>query len=352
MKFTARILAGLMLILALALPQSAQAVLDRAICSSADKGGVAACSGPVTIASANEEINHAYDLGIINLTSVAGTNTITATAIPPITAYIDGAHYDLRPVVSNTGAVTLAISGLPAKALTGIAGSALIGGELVSNARMLVTYDGSSDKFKLESQAAGAVVFGASGGSHSSGLVPDPGSTAGTTRYLREDGNWTTTPQQKTIILLASTSGTSIDFTGANAVPSWVTRITLVFNGVSTSATSLVQVQIGPSATPETTTYASKYDLGGGGSATATSGFIIGGNTAAWLRTGQLTLINTTGNVWVENHMIGDQTQTSNTNSGGIGVKTTASTINILRITTVNGTDTFDAGSITAIFES
>jgi hypothetical protein len=33
-------------------------------------------------------------------------------------------------------------------------------------------------------------VFGASGNDHSKGLVPDPGATAGSTKYLREDGTW------------------------------------------------------------------------------------------------------------------------------------------------------------------
>ena len=41
---------------------------------------------------------------------------------------------------------------------------------------------------------------------------------------------------------VASTSGTSIDFTG---IPSWVKRITVMFNGVSTSGTSFKQIQIG-----------------------------------------------------------------------------------------------------------
>lgn len=36
----------------------------------------------------------------------------------------------------------------------------------------------------------GSAVFGASGTSHSAGAVPDPGSTSGTTHYLREDGTW------------------------------------------------------------------------------------------------------------------------------------------------------------------
>jgi hypothetical protein len=39
--------------------------------------------------------------------------------------------------------------------------------------------------------AARLPVFAASGASHSAGAVPDPGATAGTTRYLREDGSWT-----------------------------------------------------------------------------------------------------------------------------------------------------------------
>lgn len=33
-------------------------------------------------------------------------------------------------------------------------------------------------------------VFGASGSNHSTGLVPDPGATSGTTKFLREDGTW------------------------------------------------------------------------------------------------------------------------------------------------------------------
>ena len=35
-----------------------------------------------------------------------------------------------------------------------------------------------------------AQAFGASGSAHSAGIVPDPGATAGATRFLREDGSW------------------------------------------------------------------------------------------------------------------------------------------------------------------
>ncbi|QNI36818.1 GDSL-type esterase/lipase family protein [Edaphobacter albus] len=37
-------------------------------------------------------------------------------------------------------------------------------------------------------------VFNASGASHAQGAVPDPGATAGTTRFLREDGTWAVPP--------------------------------------------------------------------------------------------------------------------------------------------------------------
>jgi hypothetical protein len=40
----------------------------------------------------------------------------------------------------------------------------------------------------------------------------------------------------------ASTSGTSVDFTG---IPSWVKRVTVMFSGVSTNGTSVVLVQLG-----------------------------------------------------------------------------------------------------------
>jgi hypothetical protein len=61
----------------------------------------------------------------------------------------------------------------------------------------------------------------------------------------------------------ASTSGTSIDFTG---IPSYVKRVTVMFSGVSTNGTSLVQVRLGDSGL-ETTGY-----LGGSGNITTSVG--------------------------------------------------------------------------------
>jgi len=82
------------------------------------------------------------------LTSVAGTNTITATAIGPIAAYASGQMFVLIPANTTTGAATLNIDstatpgGIGAKNIF-YRGAALVGGELVSGVPALVIYDGT-----------------------------------------------------------------------------------------------------------------------------------------------------------------------------------------------------------------
>ena len=51
----------------------------------------------------------------------------------------------------------------------------------------------AADTTAITTLANGIPVMGASGAAHAKGLVPDPGATAGTTRFLREDGTWQTT---------------------------------------------------------------------------------------------------------------------------------------------------------------
>lgn len=80
---------------------------------------------------------------------------------------------------------------------------------------------------------------------------------------------------------VASTSGTSIDFTG---IPSWVKRLTVMFSGVSTNGISLIQVQIGDSGGIETTSYASGGWTANTTNANSTTGFIIHGANASAVR--------------------------------------------------------------------
>ena len=154
---------------------------------------------------------------------------------------------------------------------------------------------------------------------------------------------------------VASTSGTSIDFTG---IPSWVKRVTVMFNGVSTNGSSEVQVQLGDSGGVETSGYNATAGVvrgayvGAAGAQTATSGFILEYNvtsTAAYLRSGHLVVTNISGNIWVASGVIGTSTEGSICLSSGN--KTTSAILDRIRITTVNGTDTFDAGTINILYE-
>ena len=154
---------------------------------------------------------------------------------------------------------------------------------------------------------------------------------------------------------VASTSGTSIDFT---SIPSWVKRITVMFNGVSTNGSSGWLAQIG-GASVETTSYVSASTYAGQGAtqgSTSTAGFIIipaaaGASTNVASGAVTLTLIDSSTNTWVHQTLLGMTQSTSVYSIMGGGSKAITGSLARLRITTVNGTDTFDAGSVNILFE-
>jgi hypothetical protein len=151
---------------------------------------------------------------------------------------------------------------------------------------------------------------------------------------------------------VASTSGTSIDYTG---LPSWIKKITVMFNAVSTTGASNYLIQIGSgslttsgysscgvamqSGTTNTTAVTSTAGL------LATADFQTGGVT----NTGTLNLNLITGSSYVCTALSArnDGARVS-TCTGNISL---AGALDRLRITTVNGTDTFDAGTINILYE-
>ena len=148
----------------------------------------------------------------------------------------------------------------------------------------------------------------------------------------------------------ASTSGTAIDFTG---IPSWVKKITVMFNGVSTSGTSVVVIQIGSGSFVSTGYTGSSANLTDAAVASVGirgAGFgVDNAVTASAVRHGTAVITSFGGNLWVCNACAGRSDAT------GIGVGsgsiTLSGTLDRVRITTVNGTDTFDAGSINILYE-
>jgi hypothetical protein len=160
---------------------------------------------------------------------------------------------------------------------------------------------------------------------------------------------WATPASITSGTAVASTSGTSIDFTG---LPSTAKRITVMLSGVSTSGTSIVQIQIGTSGGVQTTGYSSGAWLANTSNGNSTSAFLISnGGDAAYIRDGMayLTCLNTATGLWTFNSVFSGST--SGINSIGGGSKTLSGTLDRIRITTANGTDTFDAGSINILYE-
>jgi hypothetical protein len=143
----------------------------------------------------------------------------------------------------------------------------------------------------------------------------------------------------------ASTSGTSIDFTG---IPSWAKRITVMFSGVSTNTNTELLLQIG-SGSFETSGYLSGAG-NRGGDTTSTAGFVVTrGFGASENASGYISLVTLGSNVWASSGVLCPTA--SGTFFGSGGNKTTSGVVDRLRITTVSGTATFDAGSINILFE-
>jgi hypothetical protein len=147
---------------------------------------------------------------------------------------------------------------------------------------------------------------------------------------------------------IPTTSGTSIDL--SLVVPSWARRLTVVLDKVSLSSTSSLLVQIGDSDGFETADYASSSTgtLGaGGGVVSSVAGFIIRFASAAVVVSGHMTLTHIGGNIWVASHSTGSE----GICMFGGGSKTLSGTLDRICITTVSGTDTFDAGQVSLLWE-
>lgn len=134
-------------------------------------------------------------------------------------------------------------------------------------------------------------------------------------------------------------------------IPSWVKRITVMFAGVSTSGTSVILIQLGDSGGVETSGYtAASYNDTGGANSTSSVGFSANqASVAASAYSGSMTITSMGSNTFAETGTF------YRSGTAGMsycaGYKTLSDTLTQVRITTVNGTDTFDAGSINILYE-
>jgi hypothetical protein len=148
--------------------------------------------------------------------------------------------------------------------------------------------------------------------------------------------------------VIPTTSGTG-PFSFIN-IPSWVKRITVMFNGVTASASSLL-IQIGSGS------YSSSGYVGGGvtiatSGVTAQTGITAGLLGSVTLSTGTnngtIVLTNITGNTWTGTTVASRSDGLSVTYNGTIAL---GGVLDRVQVTTITGTATFSAGNINILYE-
>ena len=220
----------------------------------------------------------------------------------------------------------------------------IVRGTSVSTATTSFTASISGTTMTVTAVGSGTIAVGQ--------LITGTGVTAGTTITALGTGSGSTgTYTVSASQTVASTTITilGVDFTG---IPSWVKRITVMLQGVSTSGTSGILIQIGTSSGIVSTGYLSTgiqiNNASGTGGISSTAGFCLRMGIATDLQSGNVIINNLNSNIWVASGTGKNLTTAVWTTGGDV---TLAATLDRLRLTTVNGTDTFDAGSVNILYE-
>ncbi|MCK5606544.1 hypothetical protein KAR91_31870 [Candidatus Pacearchaeota archaeon] len=235
--------------------------------------------------------------------SVVGNNPAPAD-------YEDNMTFRFVATNTNTGASTVDVESLGVKNIF-LDGAALTGGEIITGNAATITFDVANDRFNII-----------------------PGTSL---LQLRTE--------------IATTSGTVIDFTGIT--PS-AKKITFMLNGVSTNGTSAIIIQIGDSGGFEISGYlgATAVIIGTPIPASFSSGYALNeASTSSDVIYGPvtLTLMNPSTNGWIIGGSIGNTAGPEVYALGGF--KALSGPLTQIRLTTVNGTDAFDAGAANILVE-
>jgi len=126
-----------------------------------------------------------------------------------------------------------------------------------------------------------------------------------------------------------------------------------MLNGVSTNGTSDVIIQLGDSGGYETSGYlgsTGETSTTGAGTTSFTTGIGVSRSTSSSsVRHGIVTLTHMGSNLWAAGVSTSRSDGTVAYSRGSN--KTLSATLDRIQITTVNGTDAFDAGSVNILYE-
>lgn len=288
--------------------------------------------------------------GKVNWSDGGGTaDAITATYSPTVTGPSDGQLFFVRATAANaTTTPTFSPNGLTARTIVKQGGAALVAGEIAGDGHELILrYDSSNTRYELlnpKPSHPSLLVGSATGGDQGAGTV--------NAVAVYDDGHQLY-PLRDGLGTYTALSGTAADVTG---IRSDARRITVLIKGASTSGTNGIIVQLGDSGGIEATGYtAMGYTMANSpaiGIATETTGFLIHQGAVAahnFTTTVVLTLADTATNLWL--CQAAGMENTTSAPIHGAGSKATSATLDRIRITTIGGSDTFDAGSFNVLVE-
>lgn len=260
---------------------------------------------------------------VVNVTSVSGSGTLASWTISMAAVGASTAATVSNTPSGNIAATTVqaAINELDSEKLSSAAGA-------VTDTNLSAVATGATTG---DSASIPVITFTSKGRVTSVTIAPKI--TSGTT--------------------VATTSGTSVDFT---SIPATAKRITIMLNSLSTSGSSIPIIQIGDSGGIENTGYlgAAATVVNGGSTAgtNATTGFAVTGSMASTVVlhvVATITLLDAATNLWICS-VVGGRSDAANAICGG-GTKALSATLDRIRLTTVGGTDTVDLGSMNILIE-
>jgi hypothetical protein len=180
--------------------------------------------------------------------------------------------------------------------------------------------------------------------------LPDSVGTAGQALTTNGSGTLSFVSIPAAGTMLTAVSQTELEFP---SIPAWAKRITMAFAGLSASGNVQPLIQMGTATAYEVTGYTTAIQyIGVGSSAAVTSGWPLAGNLAAANTYGgkfEFNLIDASANTWVGTGQI-LQFNGGLTPNLCVGYKSLGSVLTRIRLY-MNGTDTFDAGSVNILYE-
>jgi hypothetical protein len=279
------------------------------------------------------------------ITATAGQTSFTANyTVNYVEVYVNGILLNSTDYTATTGTTVVLAAAAAAGDIVDVLAiniGTFTGGVTITGTPtngQIATWTGSTS-------LQGTTILPTANGGTGASLSP---TTAGNTIFSTDGTNWSSTQKivQSTAVTL--TTQTAVDFT---SIPSWVKRITIMFRGASLSGTSSFLVQIG-SGSFTTSGYISTSNGANQSSATgginSTAGFCLRANSAAGITSGMMVLTSLGSNAWVETHTSKNATTEAQWGGGDVAL---GGVLDRVRITTVNGTDTFDAGSVNILYE-